>query len=76
MQLSTKPKSFRRNFIAFLEVPINYTNFEKIMNLITQLFLNYRLQKMWLLNCIKCPVSENPLAVNVIRHPIYVKNNF
>ena len=35
MQLSTKPKPFRRNFIAFLEVTINYTHFEKIMSLIT-----------------------------------------
>ena len=28
---------------------------------------------MWLLKCIKGPVSENPSAVNVIRHPIKIK---
>ena len=32
-------------------------------------FRNYRLQRTWLLKCLKSTVSENPWTVNMLKAP-------
>ena len=66
MQLSKKPKTFCCFFIAILEFTLKFEHFEKKFNIIAKYFGNHRLQKACLPKRIKGPVSENPLAVNVL----------
>ena len=69
IQLSQKQKTFSEVFFCFFESYIKVGSFGKkdephLMN-----FGNYRLQKTWLENCIKKPISENPSTSNMVNGP-------
>ena len=66
MQLSEKLKTFSKFFIACFESALNFEHFEKKMSLRAQVFLKLLTPKD-VLKCTKGLVSENPLAVNVLK---------
>ena len=64
-----KTKNILLQFYGIFETYIKgWTFFYKKMSLINY-FRNYWLRKTWLIKCIKCPVSENPSAVNILTSP-------
>ena len=64
MELSEKPKTFCRFYVAFLESTLNFEHFE----LKKKKEEPQSLSISRLLKCIKGLVSENPLAVNVLQN--------
>ena len=70
---------YLKNQKCFALLLLRFLNLHQILNIwrkkmslivcVFKYFWNYWLQKMWLLKCIKDPVSENPLAVNVLTSP-------
>ena len=67
MQLSVKTKNISLIFIAFLESTLNFEHFEKKWASLLKYFWSSWLRKTCLPKYIKGLVSENPLAVNVLR---------
>ena len=61
---------FFKLFITFLKSKLNFEHFEN-KNCASKLkyFWSYLLRKTCFLKCVKGPVSENPLAVNVLTSP-------
>ena len=62
MELSEKPKTFCRFYVAFLESTLNFEHFELKKK------EPHSLSISCLLKCIKGLVSENLLAVNVLQN--------
>ena len=62
-------KGFLEFFFCIFQIYINIEHFQKKVTLIADVFLNYGLQKMGLNNCLKSPVSEDPLTSNMENGP-------
>ena len=70
MLLSENEKTISEYFSAFPKSTSNLQYFErKIWALEIICFWNYRLQKAGLLKCLKSPVSEHLLTVNMLKGP-------
>ena len=69
MQLCQKQKTFSWISSACLKSILNLEHFQKKMILIGDDFRNYGLRKTWLHNCLKSPVSEDPLTSNMVNRP-------
>ena len=69
MQLSQKQKTFSGVFCCIFGSYIKVGSFWKKDEPHLAYFWNYRLQKTWLENCIKKPISENPSTNNMVKGP-------
>ena len=69
MHLSQKEKIFSEFFSEFFESALNSEHFQKKRMFLVMYFRNYRPRKTCLDKCLKAPVSENPLTVDIVSGP-------
>ena len=75
LQLSLKPKSLSDFFNPFLESTSNFKHFAKKRYSSQLLYYgNYRLWKTCLDHSLENTVLENPLTVNMLKHPKLLSN--
>ena len=75
MQLSPSQKIFSRSFSAFPESTLKFgILWKKRWTSEVISFLNYKLDKAGLLKCLKSPVSEHLLTVNMLKDPKHCIN--
>ena len=66
MQLSQKQKCFSQFFSTVLKFALKLNILKKKMTLIDFLLSKLRTMKRWLVECLKSPVSEDPLKRNMV----------
>ena len=75
IQLSQKKKVFRDYFFAFSKFTFNFEHFQtKDGPHSWCIFWTYGLEKIWLDNCLKSPISEDPSTSNMVKRPKHCWN--